>query len=55
VRARSGWEASWDFGKTHARLAWVEAIRAVYADALDLLGISAPERMERPAEGGEEA
>jgi len=54
VRARSDWEASWDFGKTHARLAWVEAIRAVYADALDLLGISAPERMDRPAEGAEE-
>jgi arginyl-tRNA synthetase len=54
VRARSGWEASWDFGKTRARLAWVEAIRCVYADALALLGIAAPERMERPAEAGEE-
>ena len=44
----AGWEASWDGGKTAARLAWVEAIRVVYAAALDLLGISAPERMDRP-------
>ena len=50
VRAKSGWEASWDFGKTQARLAWIEAIRGVYAAALDLVGVSAPERMDRPAE-----
>jgi arginyl-tRNA synthetase len=48
VRAGSGWEASWDFGKTHARLAWIEAIRGVYASALDLVGVTAPERMDRP-------
>jgi arginyl-tRNA synthetase len=48
VRAASGWEASWDFGKTHARLAWIEAIRIVYAAALDLVGVTAPERMDRP-------
>jgi arginyl-tRNA synthetase len=48
VRARSGWEAAWDFDKTRARLAWIEAIQAVYRSALDLLGVSAPERMERP-------
>ena len=47
-RAESGWEASWDHGKTTARLAWIEAIRRVYAAALGLLGISAPERMDRP-------
>ena len=34
--------------KTAARLAWIEAIRGVYAAALDLVGVSAPERMERP-------
>jgi arginyl-tRNA synthetase len=53
VRERPGWEKDWDFGKTRARLAWVAAIRDVYAAALDLLGVSAPERMERPrpAEG----
>jgi arginyl-tRNA synthetase len=50
VRAVSGWERDWDFGKTRARLAWIEAIRAVYAAALDLVGITAPERMDRPAD-----
>ena len=39
-RARAGWEA------------WVEAIRTTYAQALDLVGISAPERMDRPPEEG---
>jgi arginyl-tRNA synthetase len=48
VRAKAGWEASWDFGKTAARLAWIEAIRGVYASALGLVGVRAPERMERP-------
>lgn len=33
--------------KVTARVAWVRAIRDVYAAGLDLLGISAPERMER--------
>jgi arginyl-tRNA synthetase len=50
VRERAGWEASWDFGKTRARLAWIEAIRLTYAQALALLGVNAPERMEKPAE-----
>ena len=50
VRAVSGWEASWDFGKMRARLAWVEAIRITYGQALNLLGIAALERMDRPAE-----
>jgi arginyl-tRNA synthetase len=48
VRAEAGWEARWDFGKTRARLAWIEAIRLVYAAALDLVGVTAPERMDRP-------
>jgi arginyl-tRNA synthetase len=48
VRAKSGWEAGWDFDKTRARLAWIEAIRVVYGSALALLGVSAPERMDRP-------
>jgi arginyl-tRNA synthetase len=47
-RATPGWEASWDFDKTRARLAWIEAIRSVYAASLSLLGISAPVRMDRP-------
>jgi arginyl-tRNA synthetase len=55
-----GWEARWDWDKTRARLAWVLAIRTVYATGLGLLGIAALERMERAllpsegAEGGEE-
>jgi arginyl-tRNA synthetase len=53
-RAKDGWEASWDHDKTRARLAWIEAIRTVYAGALALLGVSAPERMVRP-EGSAEA
>jgi len=40
--------------KVTARLAWVRAIRDVYAGGLDLLGISAPERMERAAAASEE-
>ncbi len=48
LRAQPGWEKSWDFDKTSARLAWIEAIRTVYGAALGLLGVSAPERMERP-------
>jgi len=47
-RQVAGWEAAWDTGKTTARLAWIEAIRVVYASALELLGIAAPERMDRP-------
>ena len=46
----SGWEKTWDLDKTRARLAWIEAIRAVYAGALGTLGVHAPERMDRPAD-----
>jgi arginyl-tRNA synthetase len=48
VQAKAGWERDWDFDKTRARLAWIEAIRIVYAASLGLLGVSAPERMDRP-------
>ncbi|HEX7604559.1 MAG TPA: arginine--tRNA ligase [Polyangiaceae bacterium] len=48
VRANEGWEKSWDATKTRARLRWIEAVRTVYAAALHLLGVSAPERMDRP-------
>jgi arginyl-tRNA synthetase len=54
VRARSDWTRTWDFGKTRARLAWIEAIRAVYAGALGLIGVDAPERVERPSEDAAE-
>jgi arginyl-tRNA synthetase len=50
-RAKPGWEKTWDHDKTVARLAWIEAIRNVYASALGLLGVSAPERMDRPKDG----
>ncbi|EYF07843.1 arginine--tRNA ligase [Chondromyces apiculatus] len=54
VTAEAGWEARWDRDKTLARLAWVEAIRTVYAAGLRLAGITALERMDRrdPAEQG---
>jgi arginyl-tRNA synthetase len=55
TRTASGWEKTWDFEKTRARLAWIEAIRIVYAGALELVGVSAPERMDRPAEADTEA
>jgi arginyl-tRNA synthetase len=50
VRAVPGWERTWDHEKTAARLAWIEAIRIVYAAGLGLLGVSAPERMEKLSE-----
>jgi len=53
VREVPGWEKSWDMDETRARLAWVSALRTVYASALELLGIAAPERMKRPEVGGE--
>ncbi len=54
VRAAPGWERSWDLEKTRARLAWIESIRVKNAQALELVGVIAPERMERP-EGDVEA
>ncbi|HEX4513823.1 MAG TPA: arginine--tRNA ligase, partial [Polyangiaceae bacterium] len=48
VRENPGWENSWDMAQTRARLGWIEAMKIVYASALGLLGISAPERMIRP-------
>ena len=57
-RHREGdWQATWDFNKTRARLLWVRAIRQVMKTALALLGVEAPERMERiplEAEPGED-
>jgi len=54
VRANADWAASWDHEKTAARLAWVRAIRTVYAAALEVLGISAPDRMDLPQAEKEE-
>ncbi len=54
-RAEAGWESRWDHDKTAARLAWVEAMRITYKAALDLLGVGAPERMDKPASGEDAA
>ena len=54
-RQRVGaWRTTWDWQKTSARLAWVEAIRQVLDSALSLLGVSAPQEMNR-AESTDEA
>ena len=54
-RQRVGdWRATWDWKRTAARLAWVEAIRQVLETALSLLGVSAPQEMKR-TEAAEEA
>jgi arginyl-tRNA synthetase len=47
VLQTSGWANAWDLDKTRARLAWIQAIRIVYAGALELIGVSAPDRMDR--------
>jgi arginyl-tRNA synthetase len=47
-RQRVGdWHATWNWKRTAARLAWVEAIRQVLEIALSLVGVSAPKEMKR--------
>jgi len=47
-RQRVGdWRDTWDWQRTAARLAWVEAIRQVLEIALSLVGVSAPSEMKR--------
>jgi arginyl-tRNA synthetase len=46
VRAAPDWQKTWDTEKTIARLAWVEAVRAVYGAALDLIGVTALDKMD---------
>jgi arginyl-tRNA synthetase len=48
VQAKDGWRATWDMDKTRARVAWIEAVRIAYGASLALLGVSAPERMDKP-------
>lgn len=48
TRREAGWDKSWDFDKTNARLAWIRSIRSVYAFALEAIGVSAPDRMDLP-------
>jgi arginyl-tRNA synthetase len=52
-REQEGWEKTWDFDKTRARLLWVNEMRKVYATGLSLVGIRAPERLERVAQSAE--
>lgn len=42
------WRETWDWDRTNARIAWVDAIRVVYETGLKMLGICAPERMFAP-------
>ena len=53
LRENATWKDAWDLERTRARLAWVEAIRITYAAALALIGVSAPERMQRPPGEGD--
>lgn len=54
-RHREGnWKATWNVTKTSARLLWVCAIRQVLSTALDLVGVEAPESMERTPMAEEE-
>lgn len=47
-RQRVGdWRERWDWERTAARLLWVQAIQTVLATALSLVGVAAPERMQR--------
>jgi arginyl-tRNA synthetase len=39
------WRSKWDTPRTEARLAWIEGVRLVYKSALDIMGVTAPERM----------
>ena len=41
------WRGSWDWGKTAARLHWVEAVSQVMRNGLALLGVSAPDVMAK--------
>jgi arginyl-tRNA synthetase len=50
---RAGWEERWDKDKTLARLVWVKAIQTAYRAGLDILGITALERMERLSDASE--
>jgi arginyl-tRNA synthetase len=45
--AEEGFKERWDWAKTSARIAWIEAIRVVYGAGLRLAGITALARMER--------
>lgn len=55
ARLDDGALRSWDWTRTAARLRWIRALRSATASALALVGVDAPDRMERGGEGsGEE-
>ncbi len=49
-----GFPVGWDEKKTRARLLWIDAVRISLKTALHILGVTAPERMEKIEEGDEE-
>lgn len=42
---QGNWKENWDWEKTSARLMWVEAVKTVCKNCLDILGLAAPQRM----------
>ena len=50
--AQPGWRDTWNEARTEARLSLVEAVRVIYKSALNLVGITAPEQMNRLDEDG---
>jgi arginyl-tRNA synthetase len=53
-RSAPDWRDRWDWRRTAARLAWVEAIALVMRTGLGLLGVSAPDEMPRAADDAQE-
>ena len=53
IAAGKSFPGGWDVEKTLARLLWIDAVRIAVKTALDLLGVSAPEKMEK-SDGDEE-
>lgn len=45
--AHPDWVSAWDWEKSRARLMWLQCVRQVYANALALVGVEAPLRMQR--------
>jgi hypothetical protein len=55
-RGAGGFPEGWDARRTLARLIWIDGVRIALRTALDILGVTAPERMEKTDEQeGEQA
>ncbi len=48
------WRWVWDMEKTLARLLWIDVVKKALGTALDLLGVEAPEKMEKAGSEEEE-